>query len=443
MERLIGSSRKKDKCVNKQRNFIKKLTWLIAGGMFVDGFVLGYIGMVMPAITQDLGLSLTWQGLIGAAALIGIFFGSPIGGWLADRIGRKPMFTLDLLLFLVCSIAQFFVSDVYSLFIVRFLMGIAIGMEYSVGWPMLSEFAPARIRGKLLALQEVGWYVGFLASYTIGYILTVIWPVHWNIILGLSIIPTIIVLILRIGTPESPRWLMSKGRKEEAIKIASEYMDEEEQRDILNQKPVSENRHHGLMDLFTPKNIKITLFVSVFYFCSVTPYFAIGSFVPMVLEKLGLQDGFTGGLFLNIFAVAGVVFTAMLVEKMGRRKLGIPPFFICALAFVMIALYADVSHTLVLICFFIFYFANTIPTALTGVYPGEVFPTEIRGIGIGFVTAVSRIGAAMGTFLLPLGIETYGIEMMIYIAAIICVIGGIVSYYLAPETRGKALSEIS
>ncbi|WP_143046053.1 MFS transporter, partial [Acinetobacter baumannii] len=111
--------------------------------------------------------------------------------------------------------------------------------------------APARSRGKLLALQEVGWYVGFLASYSIGYVLTVIWPVHWNIILGLSTIPTLIVLLLRIGTPESPRWLMSKGRKEEAVKIASEYMEEEEQRDILNQKPVAVDKHHGLMELFT------------------------------------------------------------------------------------------------------------------------------------------------------------------------------------------------
>lgn len=80
MEQVISSTGKKDIGVANRRKFITKLTWLIAGGMFVDGFVLGYVGMVMPAITQELNLSLTWQGLIGAAALIGIFFGSPLGG---------------------------------------------------------------------------------------------------------------------------------------------------------------------------------------------------------------------------------------------------------------------------------------------------------------------------------------------------------------------------
>ncbi|MFP3670719.1 MFS transporter, partial [Priestia sp. SIMBA_032] len=81
---------------DKQRKFIIKLTTLISGGMLIDGFILGAIGIVMPAITNDLELSLTWQGLIGASALIGIFLGGPLGGYLADKIGRKPMFTIDL-----------------------------------------------------------------------------------------------------------------------------------------------------------------------------------------------------------------------------------------------------------------------------------------------------------------------------------------------------------
>lgn len=79
------------------RRFMTKLAWLMAGGMFIDGFVLGYLGALMPSITADLHLSTTWQGLIGAASLIGIFFGAPIGGYFSDRFGRKPLFMIDLL----------------------------------------------------------------------------------------------------------------------------------------------------------------------------------------------------------------------------------------------------------------------------------------------------------------------------------------------------------
>ena len=114
--------------------------------MFIDGFILGGIGLVMPALTSDLSLSATWQGLIGASALIGIFFGGPIGGYLADKIGRKPMFIVDLAVFLLGSAAQFFVVDEWQLFLIRLLMGMAIGADYAIGWPLLVEFSPARLR---------------------------------------------------------------------------------------------------------------------------------------------------------------------------------------------------------------------------------------------------------------------------------------------------------
>ncbi|TDW67615.1 MFS transporter [Novosphingobium sp. PhB55] len=424
----------------KQRAFIAKLTLLISGGMFIDGFILGGIGIVMPAMTRDMNLSLVWQGLIGASTLIGIFIGGPLGGYLADKIGRKPMFTIDMAIFLVGSAAQFFVTDAYQLFLVRTLMGVAIGADYAIGWPMLAEFAPARLRGRLLSIQEVGWYFGFLVAYALGWALTVYDLAGWNVILGLSTVPTLIVLLLRLGTPESPRWLMSKGRREEAIEIAREYMCEEGQRDIHGQEPTEAL---GFKHLFSPDYIRATIFISVFWVCNVTPYFAIGTFAPIVLEHIGLKDGLTGGLALNGLALIGTFFAAFFIERLGRRKLAIPPFYISTLALLAIALVANPSPALIVFCFLTFSFVNAVSTTLTGVYPGEVFPTEIRGVGVGFATAVSRVGAAAGTFLLPLSMESLGTSGTMIIAAAICLVGGVVSHILAPETKGKLLSETS
>lgn len=424
----------------KQRRFIAKLTGVISGGMFIDGFILGCIGIVMPAITQDLQLSLMWQGLIGASALIGIFIGGPLGGWLADRVGRRPMFTVDLAVFLAGSAAQFFVTEAWQLFAVRVLMGVAIGADYSIGWPLLAEFAPARMRGKLLAMIEVVWYVGYLVSYAAGWALTVSATAGWHVILGLSTVPSAIVFLLRLGTPESPRWLMSKGRVTEANALASQYMGYEEQRDL--QSPASREKL-GFRSLFSPGYLKTTIFVSVFWVCNVTPYFAIGAFAPIVLEKLGLKEGLTGGLVLNAFAVLGTIVAVAFIERVGRRKLAIPPFFISTVALTSVAVFAHVSSAIILVSFFTFSLFNAVSTTLTGVYPGEVFPTEIRGVGVGFATAVSRVGAAMGTFLLPVAIGSLGIGAALLIAAAISLVGGIVSFVLAPETKGKLLSEAS
>ncbi|MDR0279907.1 MAG: MFS transporter [Paucimonas sp.] len=424
----------------QQRRFIIKLTALISGGMLIDGFILGAIGIVMPAITKDLELSLVWQGLIGASALIGIFIGGPLGGYLADKIGRKPMFTIDLAIFLIGSVLQFFVTEGWQLFAVRLLMGVAIGADYSIGWPLLAEFAPARIRGKLLCIQEVGWYVGYLASYAIGWVLTVSDSANWNVILGLSTIPTVIVFLARLGTPESPRWLMSKGRREEALALAEQYMDPADRADLGQQ---TEPAQGGFKRLFSPEYRKATIFVSVFWICNVTPYFAIGTFVPVVLEHLGLEDGLTGGLAINAIAVLGTLIAVAFIEKVGRRMLAVPPYGIATLALFIVAFFYHASPVVTVACFLVFALANAISTTLTGVYPGEVFPTEIRGVGVGFATAASRIGAAGGTFLLPMAMDGLGITATMLIAAVISLIGWVVTWMLAPETKGKLLSETS
>ncbi|MFM2371275.1 MAG: hypothetical protein RIS85_997 [Pseudomonadota bacterium] len=422
----------------QRHKFIIKLAFLISGGMFIDGFVLGSMGTVMPAITKDLSLTLFEQGLIGASALIGIFLGGPLGGYLADKVGRKPMFTIDLATFLVGSVLQFVVTDAWQLFTVRVIMGMAIGADYAIGWPLLAEFAPARVRGKLLSVQEVGWYVGFLLAYTIGWAFTIYDIAGWNVILGLSTVPTIIVLLMRLGTPESPRWLISVGRRDEALALAAQYMEDDEQADLRHQ---GECKVGGFAPLFSPQHLRSTLFVSIFWVCCVTPYFAIGTFAPVVLEHLGLQDGLTGGLALNFLALLGVFFTTAMVERLGRRKLAIAALVISTISLTVVAATPTSAVIVIVAGVLIFAFANAIGNCLTGVYPAEVFPTEVRGTGVGFATAISRIGAAAGTFFLPTAMEKLGISGTMYVAAGISLFGAVVTVMLAPETAGRLLGQ--
>ncbi|WP_116102254.1 MFS transporter [Amycolatopsis thermalba] len=429
-----------EKTRTAKRRFLAKLTAATVGGMFIDGYILGIVGNAIGAVNDELGMSLFMEGLTGAAALIGIFFGGPLGGWLADKLGRKPMFTLDLALFIIGSVLQFFVDSAWQLFFVRLLMGVAIGAEYSVGWPLLAEFAPARLRGRLMSLSEVFWYVGFMLASAVAYVLVAVFSVDWRIVLGTSTVPAVILFVVRFGLPESPRWLMNQGRVEEAHRIAHTYLEEpEDALDPGDGRP----RRGALGMLFSRDYWRATTFISVFWFCAVAPYFAIATFAASVLADYGLRDGLVGALGVNGLALLGVLVSLLLIDRIGRRKLTIPQQWVAAVVLVVIGSWPGAPAGVVLVCFLVFAFANAMCTALTGVYPGEIFPTEIRGVGTGFATAFSRIGAGVGTFLLPWSMHNLGAGPTMLIAAGVCVVGAVVSQVLAPETMGRPLSETS
>lgn len=132
-----------------------------------------------------------------------------------------------------------------------------------------------------------------------------------------------------------------------------------------------------------------------------------------------------------------------MIDKAGRRLFTVPPQWITMMVFLIIGLWSGAPSALVLGLFLVFSFLNAMNGVLTSIYPGEVFPTEIRGVGTGFAAAVSRIGAGMGTFLLPLGVEQFGVSTVMLIAAAVVFSGAWVSQLWAPETKGKSLSEIA
>lgn len=420
-----------------KRRFLIRMVTVLIGGMVLDGYVLGIIGPVSGTMAEDLQLTALWQGLIAAAALVGILIGSPIGGWAADKWGRKPIFMFDIGLFAVASAMQFFVDSPVWLVVVRLLMGIAIGTEYAVGWPLMAEFSPTHLRGRLMAAMGIAWYGGFMIAFLTGHLLTEYTDLSWNFILGTSTFIAIAIFLARLGMPESPRWLWSVGRKDEARALAARYMPD----DALDDVQHEDVRKGSFGMLFSKEYWRATLFISGFWFCAVTPYFAIATFADSVLDQYGLAGGLAGGVGLSAVALAGVVVTFLLIEKVGRRALTVPPQWLCAVVLAVIGLWAGAPAIIVLVLFLVFSFFNAGYNTLTNVYPGEVLPTEIRGIGTGFAAAVSRVGAGIGTFLLPISMENLGPGPTMLIAAGVAFVGAGLSQWLAPETKGKSLTE--
>jgi putative MFS transporter len=416
-----------------------RLTLATALGEGLDGYDLGIISVVLPLIAADLGVSPVWAGLIGASSLIGIFIGAPLFGRLTDRFGRRWPFIINLICFVVLGLTQAVVSSPEALFFVRLLLGMAIGAEYAIGAPLLLEFASPDRRGRSGAVLMVCWYAGFLTSVVAGYLMLDVLGWGWRAILATSAVPAVLTLAMRLGLPESPRWLATRGRREEARAIAREYLDDEGfDRELAGERAV----RGDIRELFAPAYRSRTLLVCGFWALLVAPYFAIVTFAPQVFGALHMEAR-ASTVATNAIALLGAVTGMVLMDRVGRRTMLIAPFWICAAALSVVGIWPGGPVPVIMAALVSFAFFNALAADLCGVYPTELFPTDLRTSGVGVAAAASRIGAAIGTFLLPIGLNTIGIGPSMLVGALFCVVGAVICQLWAPETVGRTLTETS
>lgn len=420
------------------KGFLARITSATAFGEGLDGYDLGIISVVLPMITSEFHLSAVQQGLTAASTLAGIFFGGPLFGYLTDRFGRRKIFVMDLIAFVILGALQSVVTSNGQLLTLRFLLGLAIGAEYAIGQTMLAEFVPREGRGKRLSSLQAAWYGGFLLAVIVAYVMVGL-GIDWRFVLATGAVPGLATLLLRKGLPESPRWLVSKGREEEAKEIVDEHLGTEyyEDEDLAEESQETAK----FSELFSRELWRRTAFACIFFTCLVAPYFAIFTFAPQVFAALGLTDPKASIIGSNAVAFAGALAGMFVIEKVGRRSLLLTSFYVMVVTLVVIGVWGSAPGLILVACFVAFAFFNAISGDLTGVYPAELFPSELRGSGVGFAAAISRIGAAGGTFLLPIGIGAFGIGPSVLIGAGICAVGLLVTHLWAPETTALSLTD--
>jgi putative MFS transporter len=425
----------------KGRRFLRKLTAATGGGMFIDGFVFATFAAAFAGRAHEaLHVTSLWESWISASVLIGTFFGGIGLGYVTDKIGRKPMFIADLSVFLACAVLMFFVTSAWQVFSLGVIMGLAVGADYSIGSPLLGEFAQAKTRGNFLGVLEILWNVGYVVAYLIGYLINTYQPGAWRFILAASAVPAVICLVMRHGLPESPRWLISKGRRDEALAILREDLGTDDPGDVADEEESGTN--WGL--LFSKDYLRRTIFACTFWSAIVLPYFALTFFQPTILKSLGLgSNALLGALLGTIIALVGATVGWYIVDKVGRRKILIPPMFVCAIFLLLAAAHNSLPAGIGAICFFGYLFSYGIMSILPGIYPEEIFPSSVRASGVGVATAASRAAAAVGTFLLPTIQNSVGTPAVLIIMGAVSVIGGVTSYFWAPETNGQPLTESS
>jgi putative MFS transporter len=420
------------------RRFHFHVAFSACGGQFSDGFELGIIGIAIASATS-LHLSALWMGLLGAAALAGLFFGALLVGPVVDRYGRHTIFAYDMLVMSVISGSQFFAPGPGTLLALRLLLGIVLGMDYVVSKSLVTELSPVRFRGRMLSILAIAWAAGYVFSYIAGYFMLGIGANAWRYMLIVSSLPALCIFGFRIGIPESPLWLIKRGRTEEALQVILRKLGT----GIALPKSVSEVRKTGgeWAELFSPRWRKITAVGIIFYVCQVIPFFALSTFAPQIMQSLNVTDRYFGSLIYNVFVLMGAVIGMTVVDIIPRRSMLVVSFYLAAALLVLLALNVFGS-TAAIIVFALFGLIINGAGNLEFVYPPELFPTHLRATGVGLAVAGSRIGAASSTFLLPIVVQDFGLGTALGACVGVLIFGGIICQAWAPETGKTRLSTI-
>ncbi|WP_151807022.1 MFS transporter [Acinetobacter bereziniae] len=422
--------------------FHQRLTVSVGGASLMDGYILSIIGIALVQMTANLQLTNFWQGMIATSALLGIFAGGLFSGWLTDKFGRRKVIFVAPIIFLICSVLQFWTDSPIMIFMLRFLIGIAIAIDYSAATSLFVEFVPKKYRGSRLASFTILWFAGAAMAYIFGDIIVrVMGNEGWRWALSSSVVIGVILLLSRLGTVESARWLITKNRSPDAEDVIKKVYGNQFSLANLPKEPTSSKL--SLADMLRMGYGKRLMFVIIFWTCAIIPVFAVYAFAPKVLAALKLEGDWAayGSVAITLLFVIGCIVGTKLIDVLGRRKMLIHSFLWSGLALLLLGVFSDSSEMVVLVFFGAYALLIGGAQVLELVYPNEIFPTELRPYAMGWAVSATRIGAAIGTFLVPISLETIGIGNTMYVAAAVTLVGLIVSVAWAPETKSKDLSE--
>lgn len=449
--------------------------WLLASaGKFFEGMVVFMTGVALPLIVQEFGLGAMEKGAVSAATLFGILVGASVLGGLADHYGRKKMFIVEMVIFVVCLIALVFSPDYITLVIFLFGMGLALGCDYPTAHMIISESIPSVDRGRLVLSAFAFQAVGALMGTAIGYLILYEAPnlEAWRLMYGTAVIPAVLVVAGRFFIPDSGHWLVSKGRIREAEEALARLLRREPSYPKViriaspknSAKYNEENQAGTYMDLFRGKNIRATILASVPWFLQDLGTYGIGIFTPTILGSvIGAKAVYArnvadlihndmlaakGAAFIDVLLIVGIICAVLMADKFGRIKLQVIGFIGCAAGLFLATLSMGASsHSMSM--FYLFsgfmlfsFMTNMGPNAITYLLAGEVFPTHIRGKGAGFAASFAKIGAVTTAFFFPILLKDFGTEMILYFLVVCSLAGAVVTWVFRIETSGISLEEL-
>ncbi|WJF91539.1 MFS transporter [Paraburkholderia bonniea] len=432
---------------------------IIAIAFFFDSVDLGTMTFLLGSIKTEFGLSSTMTGLVASASFGGMVLGAAVAGLLADRFGRRPVFQWSMVLWGVASYLCSTAQSVEALLVYRVLLGIGMGMEFPVAQTLLAEFVPTASRGRLVALLDGFWPLGFITAGIVAYF--VLPAFGWRTVFALLAIPAVFVLLVRRIVPESPRWLEHRGRLSEAQTVLAQIETKVMQQKRLTSLPLPElpalptmpaplsapARGSAWREIWSPAYRSRTIMVWTLWFFALLGFYGLTSWLGALLQQAGfaVTQSVLYTVLISLGGIPGFLCAAWLVERWGRKPTCIAALMgagVMAFVYGQAALHAGnvtllVSAGLVM-QFFLFGMWATLYT-----YTPELYGTGARATGSGFASAIGRAGSLIGPYAVGVILPLSGQGGVFALGALSFAVAALAVWIMGIETKGLALESLA
>lgn len=429
-------------------------------GFFTDAYDLFIIGVVNSLLIPLWLLSPLEIALINSVSLLSAAIGSYIFGQLADRIGRHRIYGLTLIVLAIGALLSALAPNIGVLLACRFVMGLGIGGDYPLSATLMSEYANRRDRGKLITMVFSMQGLGLILGPLVAIILLgsgVSQDLSWRLMLAFGAIPALATFYLRRKIAETPRFtLLMNNDVDRAAGIVAQVTRRAEHRPVSAPQrvgPAARRRTHlsSFSVLFTRRYLGWILGTAGAWFLLDIAYYGTTTSNTLILKALDAHASQVTHLMevLLIFLVAalpGYVVAALTIDKLGRKLIQCAGFAMMCLTYGLLALIP--AATQLTGAFLIFYslgyfFTEFGPNVTTFVYPAEIFPVRVRSSAHGLAASLGKVGAFIGAFAFPYLLSSIHLPGAMGFAAIVSLLGLVLTFFTLPEPNGRSLEEIS
>lgn len=426
-------------------SFHYRLLILTGFGWMFDAMDTGLISFVLPVLAKEWSLTTSQMGMIGSVGLIGMAFGAVIAGSIADRIGRKAVFSLTLLLYSIATGLCALSWNFESLLVFRFFVGFGLGGELPVAATLVSEYAPTKVRGRFIVLLESFWGVGWIVAACIAYWFIPLYGWHWAFIIGAM--PALYVFVIRIGMPESVRYLLSKGRTEEAEAIVAKLEEragiKAAHHEIEDETKVLEAVKPSLSAIWSGRFARRTAMLWIAWFGIVFTYYGIFTWLPSLVYNQGFTfiKTFEYVFIMTLAQLPGYFAAAWLVEVIGRKYTLSLFLLMTGVASWFFGQSTTVNAIVTWGCVMSFF--NLGAWGVIYTYTPELYPTSIRAFGSGWAAGIGRMGGMLAPAMVGVILERgMKMEAVFYMFTVVLVFVSFMIILLGIETKQKNLENI-